>query len=255
MINKHSYFNLFFGKIQILSQRFYPRSFAPGIKAQNIMLKKRPVPTRRDCTRILFFDMKLVIATTNKNKLVEIRHKFSDIRGLDLVSLEDYKNPPAVIEDGATFHENAHKKASAIASFAGLAAMADDSGLEIDALGGRPGVYSARFGGEGASDLDRNRLILQEMEGIPEGSRGARFVCVIAIALPGGKSYFAVGRCEGVIAATMSGTHGFGYDPIFYLPEIGQTMAELPLEEKNKISHRARALDRAREILLSLGSG
>ncbi len=196
--------------------------------------------------------MKLVIATANKNKIHEIRHKFSGINGLDLLTLEDFSDPPVVIEDGATFHENARKKAWAIASFTGLTSMADDSGLEIDALGGRPGVRSARFGGEDASDTDRNRMILEEMRGIPEDKRNARFVCVIAIALPGGECHFAAGTCEGMIADSMKGAHGFGYDPIFYLPEIGKTMAELTIDEKNKISHRAIALDKARELLQSL---
>jgi XTP/dITP diphosphohydrolase len=196
--------------------------------------------------------MKIVIATANKNKIYEIRHKFSGIRGLDLIPLGDFKDPPIVIEDGDTFHENARKKAWAIASFTGLTSMADDSGLEINAMGGRPGVRSARFGGEGTSDTDRNKMILEEMRSVPGDKRGARFMCVIAIALPGGECHFAVGTCEGMIADSMKGEHGFGYDPIFYLPKIGKTMAELNLEEKNKISHRAIALDGARELLLSL---
>jgi XTP/dITP diphosphohydrolase len=197
--------------------------------------------------------MKLVIATNNLNKIREIRDKFADISGLELVPLNDFPDPPEVIEDGDSFKENAHKKASEIASYTGSPAMADDSGLAVDALDGRPGIYSARYGGESATDEDRNRKILEEMRGIPGEMRGARFICVISIVFPDGRTFFAEGSCEGVIAETMKGGQGFGYDPIFYLPEHGKTMAELPLHEKNRISHRAKALEAAREILMKLG--
>ncbi len=193
--------------------------------------------------------MKLVIATKNRNKIAEIQDKFSGIPGLEMIPLTDFPDPPDVAEDGATFAENAIKKALAAAGHTGHAAMADDSGLVIDALDGRPGVLSARYGGEGATDAERNRKILVEMAEIQEGERGARFVCVIAIAFPGGVAWSAEGVCEGMIARRMRGEHGFGYDPIFYLPDRGRTMAELPLDEKNRISHRARALDAAREFL------
>ena len=196
--------------------------------------------------------MKLVIATNNRNKIREIKDKFADISGLELVPLNDFPDPPEVIEDGSSFRENAYKKASEIASYTGSPSMADDSGLAVDALQGRPGIYSARYGGESANDAERNRMILEEMRGIPIERRGARFICVIAIVFPDGRSFFAEGSCEGVIAETMKGSHGFGYDPIFYLPGHGRTMAELPLNEKNRISHRAKALDAAREILEKL---
>jgi len=198
--------------------------------------------------------MKLVIATNNLNKIREIRAKFAEISSLELISLNDFPDPPEIIEDGSSFRENAFKKARGIASYTGSPAMADDSGLAVDALDGRPGIYSARYGGESATDTDRSRMILEEMRGIPPERRGARFICVISIAFPDGRSYFAEGSCEGVIAETMKGGHGFGYDPIFYLPEHGKTMAELPLHEKNRISHRAKALDAAREILMKLGN-
>jgi XTP/dITP diphosphohydrolase len=197
-------------------------------------------------------DMKIVLATANKNKLIEIRNKLKGIQGIELASLDEFAGSPEVVEDGATFLDNALKKAYEISRFTGLAAMADDSGLVVDALDGRPGVYSARYGGDGFTDEDRNRLLLEEMRTVPPEKRSARFVCVIAVVMPDGRSFSAEGRCEGVIAEKPSGSKGFGYDPVFYLPESGQTMAELTLDEKNRISHRARALDSAREILLKL---
>ncbi len=193
--------------------------------------------------------MKLVIATGNRNKIREIQDKFSGIEGLTLVPLSDYANPPEVIEDGTTFLENARKKAAEIADFTGLPAMADDSGLVVDALDGRPGILSARYGGESADDTARNLMILEELRGIPAERRTARFVCLIAIVFPDGRHYSAEGTCEGVITESMKGSHGFGYDPIFFLPDMGRTMAELPLEEKNRISHRAKALEAMRELL------
>lgn len=192
--------------------------------------------------------MKIVIATKNLDKIKEIREKFKPLSGIEVVLLSDFKDPPHIIEDGSTYRENALKKARAIAAFTKLPALADDSGLEIDALNGEPGVYSARYAGENKSDEERNLLILEKMRTIPDKSRAARFRCVIAIALPG-KHYTLEGICEGCIAHEMRGDSGFGYDPIFYLPELGKTMAELALSEKNKISHRARALDKARDLL------
>jgi XTP/dITP diphosphohydrolase len=196
--------------------------------------------------------MKLVIATRNRNKITEIRDKFASVAELKLVSLVDFPGAPEVVEDGDTFRTNAGKKAREIASFTGHLSMADDSGLVVDALGGRPGVYSARYGGESANDTDRNRMILVEMRGVPFPRRTARFVCVIALCAPDGECLYAEGECSGVIAEEMKGNRGFGYDPIFYLPGLGKTMAELPLEEKNLISHRARALEKARELLLGM---
>lgn len=192
------------------------------------------------------------MATRNRNKIREIRDKFSGLTGIELLSLDDVAPIPDVEEDGATFEENALKKARETARLTGIPAMADDSGLEVDALGGEPGIYSARYGGEGATDLDRNRLVLEKMQGIPDGKRTARFICVIAIVIPGGEERLARGTCEGEISREMRGDHGFGYDPVFYLPDRGATMAEIPLIEKNIISHRARALENAAEILASL---
>lgn len=194
--------------------------------------------------------MKLVIATKNAAKIAEIRDKFSGIPGLELLSPAEFADTPEVIEDGATFTENAFKKARAVAVHTKLAALADDSGLVIDALDGRPGIYSARYGGEKAADPERCMNILAEMADVPEEKRTARFVCVIAIVNPNGTEFSTEGVCEGVIARQMKGDHGFGYDPIFFLPERGVTMAELPLKEKNRISHRARALAAAGEELM-----
>ncbi len=193
--------------------------------------------------------MKLVIATNNKNKLIEIREKFSPVKGLEIQSLNDFENAPVTIEDGETFEENALKKAREVSSFTGLPALADDSGLVVEALSGRPGVLSARYGGIETTDTQKNLLILDEMKKIPDGKRGAKFVCVIAIALVNGSEYTVRGECSGIIAREMKGSNGFGYDPIFYLPQFKKTMAELALAEKNKISHRALALDNALAVL------
>ncbi len=196
--------------------------------------------------------MNLVIASNNRNKIREIENKFSGICGLTLIPLSRFPDPPLIIEDGATFHENARTKAAAIAGFTKQPAMADDSGLVVDALDGRPGVLSARYGGAEATDRERSLKLLEEMREAAPERRNARFVCVISVAFPDGRIFFSEGRCEGMIADSMKGENGFGYDPIFYLPEIGKTMAELTLEEKNSISHRAKALDGARKLLLSM---
>jgi XTP/dITP diphosphohydrolase len=155
-----------------------------------------------------------------------------------------------VAETGETFEENATLKATAFAAAGGRLALADDSGLEVDALGGEPGTRSHRYAGENADDADRIVFLLDKLRDVPEEKHAARFRCVIAIAEPGGRVVLCEGECRGVIISTPRGSHGFGYDPIFYLPELGKTMAELTLEEKNRISHRARAASKAREILL-----
>ncbi len=196
--------------------------------------------------------MKLVIATRNQGKVREIREKFAPLREWEILSLQEAGDPPDVEEDGTTFAENALKKARAVAAFAGLPALADDSGLVVDALGGEPGVYSARYAGEGATDAQRNELVLSKLQGVPGERRSARFVCVMALAFPDGREYTVEGLCEGVILSEPRGGQGFGYDPIFFLPDLGRSMAELSLEEKNRISHRARALEKALAILESL---
>ena len=187
--------------------------------------------------------MKLVIATKNNNKIREIRDRFESFPEIELLSLMDFSDPPDVVEDGSTFMENALKKARQITAFTGLPSLADDSGLEIDALGGEPGVHSARYARGNATDKDRNHLVLDKLRDVPEEERGARFVCVIALSLPHKTEYTVRGECEGIISFKMLGEEGFGYDPIFYLPDFGKTMAQLTLSEKNRISHRGRALE------------
>lgn len=199
--------------------------------------------------------MKLVIATGNKNKIFEIKEKLSCVEHIEIIPLGEFKNVPEIIEDADTFNGNAIKKARVIRDFTGLPSMADDSGLIVDALNGEPGVYSARYGGEGLTDRDRYLMVLDKMKGIEESKRGARFVCSIAIALPDGREFSADGLCEGRIALAPCGENGFGYDPVFYLPEYGRTMAELTLEIKNRISHRGKALDHASVIIKKLAAG
>jgi len=192
---------------------------------------------------------KIVLATANKGKVREFERLLGGVFG-NIVSLNDLVSPPEVIEDGETFRENALKKARAIASYSGIPALADDSGLEVDALGGRPGVYSARYAGEGATDGDNITKLLSELEGAD--NRRARFVCFLALVTPEGKEITAEGSREGVILTEPRGDGGFGYDPVFFLPEYTKTMAEIPAELKNNISHRARACEslirRLREI-------
>lgn len=191
---------------------------------------------------------KLVVATRNPGKLTEISAYLGDLP-LEILSLWDYPEMTEVEETGSTFEENALLKAKAVAAYCGEMTLADDSGLEVDCLGGAPGVYSARFAGE-PSDTDRNnQKLLEMMAGVPTSERGGRFRCVIALVDPSGESRLARGSCEGIITLEPSGNKGFGYDPLFFLPELGKTMAELELDQKNRISHRARALAETRDIL------
>jgi XTP/dITP diphosphohydrolase len=218
----------------------------------------------------------LVVATRNEKKLVEIRALLADLN-FNVMSIGDFACIPEVREDGNTFEENARKKAAQIAQIAKRLTLADDSGLEIDYLGGQPGVRSARFTGENATDEDRNRKVLHLLEGVPRSERKARFRCAIAIASPdagivnsqqstvdsqqsvvnrglvtrdyGLMTEVVTGTCEGEIAFESRGNEGFGYDPIFVVPAYGKTFAELGVEKKNQISHRAMALRRAKELL------
>jgi len=190
----------------------------------------------------------LLLATTNRHKLEEYRAIFSDLP-FTLLSLYDVHLDIHVEETGTTFAENAALKARAYAQASGLLALADDSGLEIDALGGAPGVYSARFAGSETSYEERFRLILERLKGLPMEQRAARFRCSIAIAEPAGYCREVEGTIEGVIADSPRGDHGFGYDPIFLVPELGKTTAEIAPEHKNRISHRGRAAQQARVLL------
>ncbi len=196
---------------------------------------------------------KLMLATTNPGKVAEFKRlleQWERWRGVELVTLGDWPTPlPEVAETGATFAENARLKAVALASATGLPALADDSGLCVDALGGEPGLHSARWAGGGATDADRNARLLTRLDGVPDEGRTARYVCVVSLAGPDGASVEAEGRCEGRIAAGPAGAGGFGYDPVFWVPDYGRTVAALTAEEKDAISHRARALAALEERL------
>jgi XTP/dITP diphosphohydrolase len=194
---------------------------------------------------------KLLLATNNRGKIREYREL---LRGIpfDIVTPADLGMSVSVEEAGASFKENAALKAVAAARQTGLLSLADDSGLEVDDLGGAPGPLSSRYAGAKASDKDRIDLLLSRLQDIPVRERSARFRCVIAIASLDGKVELFHGVCSGLITDTLRGTQGFGYDPIFLIPELGKTMAELTLEEKNKVSHRARAAGKAREYLRKL---
>ena len=181
----------------------------------------------------------LVIATRNPGKTAEIRDLLQGF-AVRIRNLNDFGPVPEVIEDGKTFEENAYKKASFTARILGLPALADDSGLVVDALGGAPGVLSARYGGEKATDADRCAKLLAEMDG--QADRRAAFECVISIAVPTGPALTYEGRCEGLITETPIGQNGFGYDPVFYFPPLKKTFAELSRDEKSRVSHRGNAL-------------
>ncbi len=192
--------------------------------------------------------MDLVIATANQNKLKEFTALLQGYR-VTLLSLKDFPRIPEIVEDGKTFRENALKKATVVARATGKLTIADDSGLEVDALGARPGVYSARFAGDGAGDAANNARLLEELKGVPPDKRGACFKCVLCIATPEGETAFVEGECRGIIIDALRGKHGFGYDPVFLVHEYGQTFAEMPPEQKNRISHRSRALRKLLDIL------
>jgi len=192
--------------------------------------------------------MKLLIATHNQGKKREYEALFHDPR-LELLTLTELGIRARIEESGATYADNALLKARGYAALSGLLTLADDSGLEVDALAGAPGVYSARYVDEGASDEARYRYLLRNLEGVPDERRSARFRCVIALAWHTGRTEVVEGHCEGMITREPKGEHGFGYDPVFYVVERAKTMAELGEEEKNQISHRARAAAKARRIL------
>ncbi|NPV73865.1 MAG: XTP/dITP diphosphatase [Pelotomaculum sp.] len=195
--------------------------------------------------------MKLVLATRNKNKIKEMIELLAP-SGIEALSLDQFPRIGRIEEDGRTFRENAVKKASAVCEQTGMMALADDSGLEVDCLDGAPGVFSSRFAGEGSDDRANNEKLLELLTGVPPEQRRARFRCVIAVAAPDGFVYTAEGTCEGYIAEELRGEGGFGYDPLFYLPEFGKTLAELDLKTKNKVSHRGKALLGALDILAEL---
>jgi XTP/dITP diphosphohydrolase len=195
---------------------------------------------------------KLLLATGNQAKVREYRSLLRDLP-FRLVTPEEQGITTAVNEVGDSLEENARLKAATLAAESRLVALADDSGLEVDVLGGEPGPLSARYAGEGASDEERISYLLERLVGVPWEKRSARFRCVIAVAPPGGRVELCSGECRGLITFEPVGRGGFGYDPVFYLPGLAKTMAELPPEEKNRISHRGQAARRVPEVLAGLG--
>jgi XTP/dITP diphosphohydrolase len=195
--------------------------------------------------------IELLVATTNPGKLAEVRACLSRLP-LRVISLTDLANAPQVIEDGKTFEENALKKARTVAEYSGLLTLADDSGLEVDALGGAPGIYSARYAGLDADDHHNNQKLLSELAGLPGEQRSARFVCALALCAPqsrGIKDWVVRETCAGRIAFEQKGENGFGYDPLFFYPPFGKTFGEVEPEIKTTVSHRGKAL---RELVETL---
>ena len=192
--------------------------------------------------------MKIVLATGNKNKLREFREMLES-DDVSIISQKEFENYPEVIEDGQTFEENALIKARTIAQHTGRITIADDSGLEVDCLGGAPGIYSARFAGEEADDDKNNQKLLKDLEGVPLGKRGAQFSCVIAVVSPSGVERTVKGEYRGCIIEGYRGQAGFGYDPIFLDKVSGLTYSEMSAQQKNSISHRARAIIELKKVL------
>ncbi|MGF6948214.1 XTP/dITP diphosphohydrolase [Neobacillus sp. B4I6] len=193
----------------------------------------------------------VIIATKNPGKAREFEHIFAS-RGIEVRTLLDFPEIPDVDETGTTFEENAILKAEAVSQELGKMVIGDDSGLMVDALEGRPGIYSARYAGEPKNDQNNTKKVLSELKGLPDEKRSARFYCALAVAVPGQETITVSGTCEGRILEEQRGTNGFGYDPVFYVPEKGLAMAELSSEEKNKISHRANALKKLDVVLDSI---
>lgn len=194
---------------------------------------------------------KLLLASSNPGKIREYRLLLGDL-GYQIVTLSEQGLSKVTTESGNTYEQNAEMKATTYAKLSQLITLADDSGLEVDALHGKPGIHSARFAGKNATDADRVTKLLTMMGSIPWDRRTAHFKCVIAIATPEGELRLCQGKRHGIIAFEAKGENGFGYDPIFYLPELAKTMAELPLELKNQLSHRGQAAQKARNILNQL---
>jgi XTP/dITP diphosphohydrolase len=193
----------------------------------------------------------VIVATQNRGKVREIKKVMKGL-GFRILSLNDFPRVPQVEEDGKSFLENALKKARFYAKYFGRLTLADDSGLEVDVLRGRPGIYSARYAGERTSTRKNNQKLLKEMEAVPLSKRGARFKCVLAVVSSEGKEVVVEGSCRGRIGFKEVGKKGFGYDPLFVVPSYGKTMAQLTLEEKNRISHRGKALRKLRKVIEGL---
>ena len=193
-------------------------------------------------------DKRIIFATGNQNKVRELNMILQDA-GIPIVSMKDAGIAADIAENGKTFRENALIKAKAVAEASGEIALADDSGLVIDALNGEPGIYSARFMGRDTSYSIKNKALIDRMKDVPDEKRTARFVCDVAVVFPDGRTFVEEGIMEGRIAHRAAGENGFGYDPVFYLPEYGFTSAQLPPEKKNEISHRGKALKAMRQVL------
>lgn len=198
--------------------------------------------------------VELVLATRNRHKGEELAALLADL-GIRIRILADFPEAPEVEEDGLTCEANAIKKATEISRATGLTAVADDTGLEVDALGGRPGVYAARYAGEDATYEDNCNKLIQELSGVPRARRTAHFTTVAAIAIPGESVQVTRGVLDGYITESPVGSGGFGYDPVFYVPELNATLAEISADRKNRISHRAKAFLQAKEILRARQSG
>lgn len=194
---------------------------------------------------------KIVFATTNEGKVKEIKEILKDFP-IEVVSMKEMGITADIEENGTTFEENSLIKARALAKLTGLPALADDSGLEVDYLNGEPGIYSARYLGRDTDYDYKNNYIIDKLSGAKGKDRSARFVCVISLVLPDGREFVERGVVEGLIGYEQKGENGFGYDPIFYLPEYGKTSAELPPEKKNKISHRGKALTAMKKLIVTL---
>jgi XTP/dITP diphosphohydrolase len=192
----------------------------------------------------------LVLATRNPDKGRELEALLKDL-GIRIRTLAEFPDAPEVEEDGETCEANATKKAVAVARYTKLPAAADDTGLMVEALGGRPGVHAARYAGDGATYEDNWKKLLRELAGVPQERRRARFVTVAAVADPKGNVSVVRGVLDGLIAEEPAGTQGFGYDPVFFVPELGKTLAQLTPDEKNRVSHRAKAFAQVRELLKS----
>lgn len=195
--------------------------------------------------------IKIVLATGNKGKYREIKAIFKNVN-VEILPLSDFDNIPEVVEDGKTYHDNARKKAEVISETLNTWVISDDSGLEVDALDGAPGIFSARFAGPEQDDKQNIERLLEVLEEIPKKERGARFRCVAALARPNEETLFAEGLFEGMITKKVIGENGFGYDPVFMIPELKKTAAEISIEEKNKLSHRSKAFKEMAKIVKNL---
>lgn len=192
--------------------------------------------------------MELVVATKNKKKLKEIKEIWQGL-GFCFSSLEEYPKAPRIVENGKTFRENAAKKALAVARFTGKLSLGEDSGISINALGGKPGVYSARFAGKSKDDKKNNAKVLRLMEGLPFSRRGAHYTCAVALADKEGLIAVVEGKCFGKIGFAPKGSSGFGYDPLFVVPQLNKSFAQLGEKAKHTMSHRFRALEKARKVI------